>query len=67
MLLLAVMAGAATFTFVPSALADKKDDDKNEKVTVCWRGRTISIPRHTYEKTFAPRGATLGPCEVTPT
>jgi len=60
MFLLAVVTGVATFTFVPSAFAN------DEKVTICWRGRTISVPLHTYEKTFAPRGATLGPCEVSP-
>ncbi len=69
-LLVALAAGVAPFVGTP-AYADKKDDkkneDKNEKVSICWRGHTISVPRHTYEKTFAPRGATLGPCEVTPT
>ena len=60
MLLLAVTAGATTFSLVSPAFAK---DDKNEKVTICWNNRTISVPRHTYENSFLPRGATLGPAK----
>jgi len=67
MLLLAVTAGATMFSLGSPAFAkNEKNEDKNEKVTICWRGHTISVPRHTYEDTFLPRGATPGPCEVSP-